>query len=114
MPTSDLIPDVVDIILTNTHQTILLVSGEPRHCTLRDRFPGGGGGTWINFSPVCAEAENSQASRENATPSSGTSPLVSYKEIPPPPPTPPQLSQHRFQLSEPLNVLFHLVNEDGT
>ena len=29
---------------------------------------------------------NSQSSRENATPSSGTSPLASYKEVPPPPP----------------------------
>ena len=27
----------------------------------------------------------SQSIRENATPSSGTSPLVSYKEVPPPP-----------------------------
>ena len=27
----------------------------------------------------------SQPSRENATPSSGTSPLASYKEVPPPP-----------------------------
>ena len=27
----------------------------------------------------------SQASRENATPSSGTSPLAFYKEVPPPP-----------------------------
>ena len=26
----------------------------------------------------------SQSSRENATPSSGTSPLASYKEVPPP------------------------------
>ena len=30
----------------------------------------------------------SQSSRENATPSSGTSPLASYKEVPPPPPPP--------------------------
>ena len=29
---------------------------------------------------------DSQSSRENATPSSGTSPLASYKEVPPPPP----------------------------
>ena len=27
----------------------------------------------------------SQSSRENATPSSGTSPVASYKEVPPPP-----------------------------
>ena len=27
----------------------------------------------------------SRSSRENATPSSGTSPLASYKEVPPPP-----------------------------
>ena len=30
----------------------------------------------------------SQSSRENATPSSGTSPLASYKEVPLPPPGP--------------------------
>ena len=29
---------------------------------------------------------DSQTSRENATPSSGTSPLASYKEVAPPPP----------------------------
>ena len=29
---------------------------------------------------------SSQSSHENATPSSGTSPLPSYKEVPPPPP----------------------------
>ena len=28
---------------------------------------------------------DSQSSRENATPSSGTSPVTSYKEVPPPP-----------------------------
>ena len=34
--------------------------------------------------------ENSQSSRENTTPFSSTSPLASYKEVPPPPhpPTP--------------------------
>ena len=31
-------------------------------------------------------AHYSQSSRENASPSSGTSPLASYKEVPPPPP----------------------------
>ena len=31
--------------------------------------------------------ENSQSSRENTTPFSSTSPLASYKEVPPPPPT---------------------------
>ena len=30
----------------------------------------------------------SQSSRENATPSNGTSPLASYKEVTPPPPPP--------------------------
>ena len=29
---------------------------------------------------------DSQSSRENATPFSGTSPVASYKEVPPPPP----------------------------
>ena len=33
----------------------------------------------------------SQSSRENGTPSSGTSPLVSYTEVPPPPSPPPDL-----------------------
>ena len=35
---------------------------------------------------------DSQSSRagENATPSRGTSPLGSYKEVPPPPPSPPE------------------------
>ena len=31
------------------------------------------------------QPHNSQSSRENATPSSGTSPVASYKEVPPPP-----------------------------
>ena len=31
------------------------------------------------------QPHSSQSSRENATPSSGTSPLASYKEVPPPP-----------------------------
>ena len=31
-------------------------------------------------------SHDSHSSRENATPSSGTSPVVSYKELPPPPP----------------------------
>ena len=34
----------------------------------------------------------SQFSLENATPSSGTSPLASYKEVPPPPPNPGSLT----------------------
>ena len=35
-----------------------------------------------------------QSSRENATPSSGTTPLASYKEVPstPPPPPPPRMA----------------------
>ena len=35
----------------------------------------------------------SQSSRKNATPSGGTSPLASYKEVTPPPPTPGRRSQ---------------------
>ena len=35
------------------------------------------------------QPHSSQSSRENATPSSGTSPLASYKEVPPSPPPPP-------------------------
>ena len=31
------------------------------------------------------QPHNSQSSRENATPSSGTAPLASYKEVPPSP-----------------------------
>ena len=49
----------------------------------------------------------SQSSRENATPSSGTSPLASYKEVPPPPPNPGRFlfahvllfNQEMFQLN---------------
>ena len=36
------------------------------------------------------QPHSSQSSRENATPSSGTSPLASYKGVPPPPPPGPQ------------------------
>ena len=36
------------------------------------------------------QPHHSQSSRENATPSSGTSPLASYTEVPAPPPGPPQ------------------------
>ena len=39
----------------------------------------------------------SQSSRENATPSSGTSPLATYKEVPPPPP--PEYSRLSSHLS---------------
>ena len=41
----------------------------------------------------------SQSSRENTTPSSGTSPLASYKEVPlppPPPPPPPRIEPGPF------------------
>ena len=39
----------------------------------------------ILFTPLKMQPHYSQSSRENATPSSGTSPLASYKEVPPPP-----------------------------
>ena len=51
------------------------------------------GDTWVNFCRVCAAdlsqllPHYSQSSRENATPSSGTSLLASYKDVPPPPPS---------------------------
>ena len=38
-----------------------------------------------------------RSSRENATPSSGTLPLASYKEVPPPPPPPPGSTQGKFR-----------------
>ena len=38
----------------------------------------------------------SQSSRENATPSSGRSPLASYKEVPPPPT--PQITSTRMYI----------------
>ena len=41
----------------------------------------------------------SQSSRENAIPFSGTSPLASYKEVPPPaPPPPPPLGKLHIAL----------------
>ena len=43
----------------------------------------------------------SQSSRENATPSSGTSPLASYKEVPPPP--------TRVALKESLGIVLPLA-----
>ena len=48
----------------------------------------------------------SQSSRENATPSGGTSPLASYKEVTPPPPQPPG-GVHRLRntWSSPLSQL---------
>ena len=50
----------------------------------------------------------SQSSRENATPSNGTSPLTSYKEVPPSPPGP--LSDHltcKFRI--PLRIILHVI-----
>ena len=43
----------------------------------------------ILVTPLKIQPHSSQSSRENATPSSGTSPLASYKEVTPPPPPPP-------------------------
>ena len=39
----------------------------------------------ILVTPLKMRAHYSQCSSENATPSNGTSPLASYKEVPPPP-----------------------------
>ena len=54
----------------------------------------------------------SQSSRENATPSGGTSPLASYKEVTPPPPPQPPGGVHilRNTWSSPLS---QLVDNDG-
>ena len=41
-----------------------------------------------------------QSSHKNATPSSGTSPLASYKEVPPTPPPPPPLTTPLHRLFE--------------
>ena len=38
----------------------------------------------ILYTPLKMQPHYSQSSRENATQSSGTSPLASYKEVPPP------------------------------
>ena len=43
----------------------------------------------ILFTLLKMQPRYSQSSRENATPSSGTFSLASYKEVPPPPPLPP-------------------------
>ena len=50
----------------------------------------------------------SQSSRENVTPSSGTSPLAYYKEVPPPPPGGRVLKKLNARQSE--NVLEFLLN----
>ena len=42
----------------------------------------------ILVNPLKMQPGYSQSSSENATPSSGTSPLASYKEVPPPTPSP--------------------------
>ena len=52
----------------------------------------------------------SQSSRENATPFSGTSPLASYKEVPPSPPPPGPLRDHltsKFRI--PLRIILHVI-----
>ena len=48
-----------------------------------------------------------QSSRENATPSSGTSPLDSYKEVPLPPP-PPRVKDSFSVLTHKQNALVEL------
>ena len=56
----------------------------------------------------------SQSSRENATPSSGTSPLASYKEVPPPHPLPrfsPAFAMPALQRDE---LVFRLVRMSVT
>ena len=49
-----------------------------------------------------------QSGRENATPSSGRSPLASYKEVPPPPPAVVELSV--LKLIDTLNTRFFMRN----
>ena len=45
-----------------------------------------------------------QSNRENATPSSGKSPVASYKEVPPPPPGNGNEQKHMYK---------HMVNYRG-
>ena len=48
----------------------------------------------------------SQSSRENATPSSGTSPIASYREVPPPPRDPAiDVRNTRFYVSNQTNLI---------
>ena len=52
---------------------------------------------------------DSQSSRENATPSSGKSPLASYKEVPPP--SPDTQSVH-LQIFIPISIHLHYKHEE--
>ena len=59
--------------------------------------------------PILVTLYNRQSSRENATPSSGTSPLASYKEVPSPTPLPrfsPAFAMPALQRDE---LVFRLV-----
>ena len=53
----------------------------------------------------------SQSTRENATPSSGTSPLASYKEEPPPP-TPRAAMLRRLSKHEYLYILYFCMHNE--
>ena len=52
----------------------------------------------------------SQSTRENATPSSGTSPLASYKEVTPPPPRVAML--RRLSTHEYLYILYFCMHNE--
>ena len=56
------------------------------------------------------QPHSSQSSRETATPSSGTSPLASYKEVPPPPPLGITLMRFQFKMLLKLLVNISLTN----
>ena len=51
----------------------------------------------------------SQSTRENATPSSGTPPLASYKEVTPPPPSPRAAMLRRLSTHEYLYILGSII-----
>ena len=80
------------LLILNMYQLNVptILSESVAHATYRlgGRDPPGGGGTWVNFLRVCAAGLSeplphySQSCRENATPSSGTSLLASYKDVP--------------------------------
>ena len=58
------------------------------------------------------QTHHSQSNRENATPSSGTSPLAFNKEVPPPPPPPRPIGDplKSNQNGQPLPLIFTFLD----
>ena len=55
------------------------------------------------------QPHSSKSSRENATPSSGTSPLASYKGVPPPPPGGNLISVGKFEATDDFTLINHML-----